>query len=99
MPTERYFRKYPPFSSNVPVIDLACLSYTQLLANDEAESLKMFEACQNTGFFLINLAGSEEGDLMLKHAETAFDLNEQIHDLQMDELRQYPFKPPGSLYG
>ena len=36
---------------------------------------------------------------MLKHAETAFDLNEKIHKLEQDELKEYAFKPPKDLFG
>lgn len=99
MPTNRYFEKYPPFPSDVPVVDLKCLSFTKLLANDASESGKLFQASQETGFFLIDLKGSEEGEAMLKHAETAFDFNEQIHQIEKDELVKYAFKPPANLFG
>ena len=99
MPTKEYFEKYPPFPSDVPVVDLKCLSFTKLLANDASESEKLFQASQETGFFLIDLKGSEKGEAMLKHAKTAFDFNEQIHQIEKDEMAKYAFKPPTNLFG
>ena len=99
MPTTEFFDRYPPFPNEIPVIDLECLNLTKLLADDAAESAKLFQAAQDTGFFLINLQGCEEGESMLRHAEKAFDLSRQIHDLEYEELKKYAFKPPASLYG
>ena len=36
---------------------------------------------------------------MLKHAEIAFDFNEQIHQIEKDEMLKYAFKPPTNLFG
>lgn len=99
MPTEEHFAKYPPFPSDVPVVQLECLSFTKLLAGDEAESERLFEACQHTGFFLLNLRGTAEGETMLKHAAKAFKLTEQIHELDQDELKKYAYRPPADLFG
>ncbi|KAL8658847.1 MAG: hypothetical protein Q9226_000737 [Calogaya cf. arnoldii] len=99
MPTEEYFARFPPFPSDVPVVQLECLSFTKLLANDTAERQRLFQACQDIGFFLVNLRGTDEGETMLKHAERAFKLTEQIHKLDQDELKQYAFKPPADLFG
>lgn len=99
MPTEEYFARYPPFPSDVPVAPLECLSFKKLLARDAHDCARLFQACQDTGFFLLNLRGTEEGEIMLKHAETAFTLTEQIHKLDQDELKRYAFKPPADLFG
>ena len=99
MPTEEYFARYPPFPSDAPVAQLECLSLKKLLAHDAAECARLFQACQDTGFFLVNLRGTEEGEIMLKHAEMAFTLSEQIHQLDQEELKRYAFKPPANLFG
>lgn len=99
MPTKEYFARHPPFPSDVPVVQLECLSFTKIFARDAAECERLFQACQDIGFFLLNLRGTEEGETMLKHAETAFTLTEQIHELDQDELKRYAFKPPADLFG
>lgn len=99
MPTREFFARNPPFPSDVPVVQLECLSFTKLLANDAAECQRLFQTCQYIGFFLVNLRGSDEGETMLKHAERAFDLTEQIHRVDQDTLKKYSFKPPTDLFG
>ncbi|KAL8947580.1 MAG: hypothetical protein Q9222_006158, partial [Ikaeria aurantiellina] len=99
MPTQKQFNKVPPFPSDVPVIDLERLGFAKLLANDHNESQKLFEACRETGFFLIDLRGCDEGKTMLKHAETAFNLSEKIHKIDEDELKRYNYNPPADLFG
>ncbi|KAL8711895.1 MAG: hypothetical protein Q9220_003839 [cf. Caloplaca sp. 1 TL-2023] len=98
MPTLEKFAKVPPFPSDVPIIDLERLKFPKLLLNDRDESQKLFRACRETGFFLLDLRGCEEGETMLKHAERVFDLNEEIHKLDENELKQYPSHPPADLF-
>ena len=99
MPTVKYFNRYPPFPNNVPVADLPRVSLGKLIANDDAESEQLFRACRETGFFLVDLRHSCEGETMLKDAELAFDLNEKIYEIDQGELMKHAFKPPGSLFG
>lgn len=99
MPTLDRFNELPPFPNNVPIADLRCLSFNKLLADETSESEQLFESCREIGFFLVDLKGSSEGENMLKHAETAFDLNKQILELDQEELTKHAFKPPASLFG
>ena len=99
MPTIDRFNKYPPFPTDVPVADLRCLSFTKLLADEESESEGLFRSCRETGFFLVDLRGTSEGETMLKHADIAFDLNKKIFELGQEELTKHAFQPPVSLFG
>lgn len=94
------FDNIPQFPSDVPTIDLRCLSYSKLLAKDVSESEQLFSSCKENGFFLLDLSGSNEGDQMLELAKFAFKLNE---DMSMrsdkEELEKYAWKPPGSIFG
>lgn len=99
MPTASYFSRYPAFPDNVPIANLPRVSLGKLMANDEAESEQLFQACRESGFFLVDLRGPREGEMMLKDAEVAFDLSEKIHEVDQAELMKYAFKPPGSLFG
>ena len=99
MPTVDHFNKYPPFPTGVPVADLRCLSFGKLLADEESESERLFRSCRETGFFLVDLRGTSEGETMLKHAEMAFELNKKIFELDQEELTKHAFQPPGSLIG
>ena len=99
MPTVDQFNKYPPFPTDVPVADLRRLSFSKLLANEDSESEQLFQSCRETGFFLVDLRGTSEGEVMLKHAETAFQLNEKIFELEQEELNEHAFEPSVSLFG
>lgn len=99
MPTASHFNRYPPFPENVPVAHLPRVSLAKLVANDDAESAQLFRACRETGFFLVDLRGSGEGETMLKDAELAFDWSEKIYQIDQEELMRHAFKPPESLFG
>ena len=99
MPTSAYFSRYPPFPADVPTADLPRVSLRHLMAGDEAESERLFRACGELGFFLVDLRGSSEGETMLGDAENAFELGEKIYDIDQEELLKHAFKPPGSLFG
>ena len=99
MPTVDHFNKYPPFPTGVPVAELRCLSFSELLADEESESERLFQSCRETGFFLVDLRGTSEGETMLKHAEIAFDLDKKIHELDQEELAKHAIQLPVSLFG
>jgi hypothetical protein len=99
MPTERYFNKFPPFPSDVPVAKLPRLSYAKLLARDEAESVALFNASRGSGFFLVDFNTCPEGQKFLEHAERMFEINEQVNALEQDELMKYAYRPPHHLFG
>ena len=99
MPTVEQFSKYPPFPTDVPVADLRRLSFSKLLADEEPESERLFQSCRETGFFLVDLRGTSEGETMLKHAEIAFHLNKKIFELEQEELNEHALQPSVSLFG
>ena len=99
MPTVDHFNKYPPFPASVPIADLRCLSFSKLLADEESESERLFQSCRETGFFLVDLRGTTEGETMLKHAEIAFDLNKKIFELDQEELNKHALQHSVSLFG
>jgi isopenicillin N synthase-like dioxygenase len=99
MPTPEYFARYPPFPSDVPVAELAHLSLSKLLENDSVESQRLFEASKKDGLFLLNLKGCDEGEVMIKHTENAFVLNEKLFALGPEELRKHPVTMPTNRFG
>ena len=99
MPTPKYFDRYPAFPKDVPVIDLPRISLARLLAEDEAQSAKLFRASKETGFLLLDLRGSGEGETMLKDAEATFDLSEKVFEIDQAELMKHAFTIPGGIFG
>lgn len=99
MPTQSYFSQFPPFPDDVPIAQLPHVVYKKLLAADVAESTALFDAFRTTGFCLLDLQGCSEGETLLKEAEKVFKLNQEIHDLDLEEKMKYAFQPPKSLFG
>ncbi len=99
MPTQAYFRQFPPFPDNVLVAQLPLIAYEKLLTSDPAESIALFDAFRATGFCILDLQGCSEGQTFLKEAEKVFELNEEIHRLDLEEKMKYAFQPPTSLFG
>ncbi|MCJ1250985.1 hypothetical protein MMC30_008215 [Trapelia coarctata] len=99
MPTAKYFNRYPDFPSDVATANLPRISLGKLTGNDDSESSKLFQACKTSGFFLLDLSGSSEGETALKDAEAVFDLGQEILDLKQEELMKYLYRPPESLFG
>lgn len=98
MPTAKYFSRYPAFPQHVPVMDLPRISLAKL-ANDDGESAQLFRACKETGFFLLDLRDTDEGETMLNDAEAKYDLSEKVFDIDQAELTKHAFTIPGGVFG
>lgn len=99
MPTEKYFSQSPAFPPDIPLVPLPRASLQRLQSGDEQEAHNLFEACQEWGFFLLNLADAEDGKRVLAHAEKMFDLTSKTFDLDQQTLDEYAYKPPTDLTG
>jgi hypothetical protein len=100
MPTSKYFSKIPEFPSGVKVIDIPTVSFENLKRGSEQDSEDLFEASREYGFFLLDLRNSEEGESLLKGAETIFDLAAATFALGPEVLEaEYAYNPPKSLLG
>ena len=99
MPTARLFNQYAPFAKDISTANTACLSFHKLLSNDAAESEKLFDACRTYGFFHLNLEGHCESERLLEDAEAMFELDRQVHEMELDEKMRYAYSPPHQLFG
>ncbi len=94
MPTAELINGQPPFPDSVPTCDLSKLSYARLLENDLAESDRLFEACKETGFFLLDLRRTTEGESLLRDAGGVLQVGRQFSALEIAEKSKYASKPP-----
>ena len=93
MPTPKCFAGVPAFPDDVPVAELQRLELSKLLSGDKAESEALFEACTGFGFFLLDLRGCEEGEILLKETEAAFDISQEFYALSDEERTKFPLLP------
>ncbi|TGO85325.1 hypothetical protein BPOR_0408g00040 [Botrytis porri] len=63
MPTPKYCNQYPKFPADLNVANNV---------NDESE--KLLQACQEYGFFLLELRNDDQGETLLGDAERMFDI-------------------------
>ncbi len=76
---------------------MSTLSLETLLAGDKKESARLFEACKNDGFFLLDLRRASIGASLLTVVEELFKANEALFDEGPEELNKYTYPPPGIL--
>ena len=99
MPTPAYFSRCPEFPSDVPVADIPAISFDKLKSGSDGESERLYEACREHGFFLLDFDNSEEGAVLLHDAERMFDLTKETFELSQPVLEEYASKPPKDLLG
>lgn len=99
MAMSKYFEKCPPFPSDVPVVPLPTISLRELENSSEEATEKLFQACQEWGFFFLDLQGSEKGASLLKDGENMFDLTVDTYALDQKTLDNYAYNPPHDLTG
>lgn len=98
MPRASQFNQYPPFPEDVALADVPRLSLSKLLENDILESERLFRACREIGFFLLDLTGSRAGESMLDYTEKVFDLGQKIFGLGQEELMKTSTVPKEGLH-
>ncbi|KAF2785847.1 oxidoreductase [Melanomma pulvis-pyrius CBS 109.77] len=99
MPTPKLFAQCPDFPSTVPMADLPVLSLSKIGEHDGGEEKRLFDACREYGFFLLDLKASQSGDNLLRDAEHMFDLTAATLGLEESELSTYAYNPPRDLLG
>lgn len=99
MPTAKYFDACPPFPADAPVAPFAKVSLERLKSKDAEETRRLFHACREWGFFLLDLRGSQQGDELLQSAEKMHDLAGETFALDQDALDKFAFNPPKDLIG
>ena len=87
----------PPFPDDVPTAPLLRLSLHKLLGRDEAEINRFNRACEDLGFFYLDLEG--EGNALLRDANDLFGVAETLCDLPLEEKEQYDFASKKSYFG
>lgn len=89
---------YPPFPCDVPTAQLSKVSLRKLLSADRAESDALYESCKTSGFFLLDLTATPQGEELLQDVVKAFDVAKALFDLGVEEKMVYAMKP-GRAYG
>ena len=87
----------PLFPNNVPTAPLLRLSLVKLLDRDAEEVERFLRACEDLGFFYLDLSGP--GDSILSDADQLFNVGAQLFDIPLEEKKQYDFSHKKSYFG
>ncbi|CAG8953836.1 hypothetical protein HYFRA_00006728 [Hymenoscyphus fraxineus] len=99
MASQKYFDLYPGFPDDIPVARIAQLSLSKLTSGDEEKRVRLFKACTELGFFLLELNGDDGGGKLLTDLENMFRIEEELFDLPDEEKILYNLIPPHKLLG
>lgn len=93
------FEDLPPFPDDVPTAPLIRLSLDKLLRHDEEEVHRFCNACEDLGFFYLDLRDADTGASILSEADKLFNVGEELLALDLAEKRKYDFSKKNSYFG
>ncbi|KAF7959254.1 hypothetical protein EAE96_002768 [Botrytis aclada] len=99
MPTPKYFTQCPEFPADLNVAGIPTILFNQLKNNLNDESEKLFQACQEYGFFLLELRKDDQGETLLGDAEKMFDITTSTLSLDHEVLKEYAYQLPKNILG
>ncbi|KAL4802362.1 hypothetical protein BDV18DRAFT_166971 [Aspergillus unguis] len=93
------FAGHPPFPDDVPTAPLLRLSLRDLLAQDKTETQRLSEACEQIGFFYLDLRDAGAVSHILEDADKLFEIQAGMFDLPLEEKQKYDFSSRKSYFG
>ena len=93
------FEDLPAFPDNVPTAPLLQISLSKLLSSDTTEINRFVRACEDLGFFYLELSDCEAGRRILNEAEELFGVGAELLKLPVEEKQKYDFAEQGSYFG
>lgn len=96
---EENFQDIPPFPDDIVTAPLLRISLEKLLNKDEDEVGRFCSACEDLGFFYLDLRGTEQGEHILDEADKLFIVGERLFGLDLQEKKNYDFSKKNSYFG
>ena len=99
MVSAKLFDSVPPFPEDVPLAQLSSISLNRLSAGKQDEVDSMFKACQESGFFVLDLNGDALGEKMITELSEIFEIIKATMHVSEEEKVKYQAKPPAKFTG
>lgn len=80
---------FPAFPDDVEVLDLPRLSHANLLSDKASDSLALFNASTDHGFFLLDLSDTAEGRDLLADLDKAFETGRTFFNQDLEEKKKF----------
>lgn len=90
---------YPPFPDDVPTVPLLSLSLKKLREGDSTEAQRLFQVCEDIGFFYLDLKDAGDDSGILQVVDRLFETAVELFDLPLDEKLQYDYSDRNSYFG
>lgn len=97
--TDENFDLLPPFPNDIPTMPLERLSLAKLLQHDSSEYQRFCRACEDLGFFYLDLRDQELGTSILSDADHLFKIGKHLFALDIEEKSKYDHSKAKSYYG
>ncbi|BEJ12996.1 hypothetical protein CspHIS471_0301700 [Cutaneotrichosporon sp. HIS471] len=89
MPPQTIHSTLPPFPVDIPTAPLVSVSLAGLEARNPATQQALWDACQDLGFFYLDMFGSEVGERIVSQAEAINAVQNKFWALGNEELDKY----------
>lgn len=99
MASQKSFQAIPAFPDDIPTASMSTISLAKLNSGDEAAARSLLTACQELGFFLLDLNDDALGNELIDIIDQLFVAGKDIMDLPQDEKEQYLHDAPRSFLG
>ncbi|KAK7751562.1 hypothetical protein SLS62_006512 [Diatrype stigma] len=99
MASEKLFNEVPVFPNDVPTIPMSTISLASLHLGDIDTSQRLLAACQELGFFLLDLREDKLGEMLMEIIDQLFDVGKEVMNLSDVIKQQYLHDIPRSFLG
>ncbi|KAF4454220.1 oxidoreductase [Fusarium austroafricanum] len=100
MASEKLFENIPPFPDDIPIASITSISLAGLRSGDVTTARALLEACQTLGFFLLDLNGDMQGNLLVTEIDKLMgDVSKDVMGLPLDVKKKYHVDVPRSFEG
>ncbi|ETS74338.1 hypothetical protein PFICI_14204 [Pestalotiopsis fici W106-1] len=99
MASEVLFQQLAPFPADIPVAPLYTFRLVDLGSGDQAVAKDLVAACQELGFFQLDLRADEIGDAAIGEIDQLFGVGKDLLDLPPETKAKFLHDAPRSFLG
>ena len=89
----------PPFPDDVPTLPLLRISLKKLIGHDEEEIKRLMDACEDNGFFYLDVQEEESYSSIFSDINILFKAGEEFFALDFEEKKKYDFSAKTPYFG
>lgn len=99
MASNQLFQEIPPFPNNVPTASMSTIWLASLNSGDESSAKRLLGACQELGFFLLDLQGDALGETLIQEIDELFGVMTELINLPDEVKENFLHDIPRSFLG